>query len=105
MLGRDRETFQCGSLCLCPRLLHSLTNLKRVIINAAHYLVLGDKDIYRHDPAVPFLSTVSCPLPRGSLHPGSAALPPRSVLRLGRGSQPCPCPWAWLARVMCAPQR
>uniref|UniRef100_A0A8C3LCP6 Alpha-mannosidase n=1 Tax=Chrysolophus pictus TaxID=9089 RepID=A0A8C3LCP6_CHRPC len=31
-------------------LLHSLTNLKRVIINAAHYLVLGDKDTYRYDP-------------------------------------------------------
>lgn len=52
----------CGSLCavLCPRLLHSLTNLKRVIINAAHYLVLGDKDTYHYDPATPFLSTVSC---------------------------------------------
>uniref|UniRef100_A0A8C3LCN2 Alpha-mannosidase n=1 Tax=Chrysolophus pictus TaxID=9089 RepID=A0A8C3LCN2_CHRPC len=41
-------------------LLHSLTNLKRVIINAAHYLVLGDKDTYRYDPATPFLSAVSC---------------------------------------------
>ncbi|XP_065544602.1 alpha-mannosidase 2x isoform X5 [Lathamus discolor] len=39
------------------RLLHSLTNLKHIIINAAHYLVLGDKDTYHHDPAAPFLST------------------------------------------------
>uniref|UniRef100_A0A8B9TDH4 Alpha-mannosidase n=1 Tax=Anas platyrhynchos TaxID=8839 RepID=A0A8B9TDH4_ANAPL len=37
------------------RLLHSLSSLKRVIINAAHYLVLGDKDAYRYDPAAPFL--------------------------------------------------
>jgi len=58
-----------GSLWLCPRLLHSLTNLKRVIVNAAHYLVLGDKDAYRHDPAAPFLGTVSSALPCGSPRP------------------------------------
>uniref|UniRef100_A0A8B9TDL7 Alpha-mannosidase n=1 Tax=Anas platyrhynchos TaxID=8839 RepID=A0A8B9TDL7_ANAPL len=51
------------------RLLHSLSSLKRVIINAAHYLVLGDKDAYRYDPAAPFLSTVSSSLPRGSPRP------------------------------------
>lgn len=95
-----------GSLCLCLRLLHSLTNLKRVIINAAHYLVLGDKDTYRHDPAAPFLSTVSSTLPLGFLHPstlghvgaailvppGSTALPAHSVLggSPGKGSQPVP---------------
>ncbi|NXE68227.1 MA2A2 mannosidase, partial [Calcarius ornatus] len=45
------------------RLLQSLTNLKRVIINAAHYLVLGDKDAYRHDPAAPFLGMVSSTSP------------------------------------------
>uniref|UniRef100_A0A8D2MKB7 Alpha-mannosidase n=1 Tax=Zonotrichia albicollis TaxID=44394 RepID=A0A8D2MKB7_ZONAL len=44
-------------------LLQSLTNLKRVIINAAHYLVLGDKDTYRHDPAAPFLGMVSSTSP------------------------------------------
>lgn len=46
-----------------PRLLHSLTNLKHVIMNAAHYLVLGDKDTYRHDPAAPFLGMVSSTSP------------------------------------------
>ena len=88
-LGQDGGTVPGGSLCLCPRLLHSLTNLKRVIINAAHYLVLGDKDAYRHDPAAPFLGTVSSTLPCGSpcpstvghagaavpVPPGSTALP------------------------------
>lgn len=64
----------------CSRLLHSLSSLKRVIINAAHYLVLGDKDAYRYDPAAPFLSTVSSSLPRGS---------PRPSLVLG---SPCPSP-------------
>uniref|UniRef100_A0A8D0ENC2 Alpha-mannosidase n=1 Tax=Strix occidentalis caurina TaxID=311401 RepID=A0A8D0ENC2_STROC len=56
------------------RLLHSLTNLKRVIINAAHYLVLGDKDTYHNDPTAPFLGVVSSTLPRGSPCPGVARL-------------------------------
>lgn len=64
----------------CSRLLHSLSSLKRVITNAAHYLVLGDKDAYRYDPAAPFLSTVSSSLPRASPRPG---------LVLGA---PCPSP-------------
>lgn len=42
------------------RLLRSLVNLKQVIINAAHYLVLGDKETYHFDPEVPFLQMVSC---------------------------------------------
>lgn len=41
------------------RLLRSLVNLKQVIINAAHYLVLGDKETYHFDPEVPFLQMVS----------------------------------------------
>lgn len=80
MLGGGRGD---GPGCLtarCSRLLHSLSSLKRVIINAAHYLVLGDKDAYRYDPAAPFLSTVSSSLPRGS---------PRPSLVLG---SPCPFP-------------
>lgn len=105
-LGQDRGTVPAGSPCLCLRLLRSLTNLKRVIINAAHYLVLGDKDAYRHDPAAPFLGTVSSTLPHGSpcpstlghagaavpVPPGSTALPARSVLGGGlrKGSQPVP---------------
>ena len=42
-----------------PRLLRSLVSLKQVIINAAHYLVLGNKETYHFDPAVPFLQMVS----------------------------------------------
>ncbi|XP_009881349.1 PREDICTED: alpha-mannosidase 2x [Charadrius vociferus] len=57
------------------RLLHSLTNLKRVIINAAHYLVLGDRDAYRHDPAAPFLST-------DDTRPNQDSLPERTVVKL-----------------------
>uniref|UniRef100_A0A8C8BG03 mannosyl-oligosaccharide 1,3-1,6-alpha-mannosidase n=1 Tax=Otus sunia TaxID=257818 RepID=A0A8C8BG03_9STRI len=57
------------------RLLHSLTNLKRVIINAAHYLVLGDKDTYHHDPAAPFLGT-------DDTRPSQDSLPERTVLRM-----------------------
>ena len=109
-----------GSLCLCLRLLHSLTNLKHVIINAAHYLVLGDKDAYRHDPAAPFLSTVSSTPPHGSprpgtlgragaavpVPPGSPAPPARSGPgeAWGRGPSLCLCPWARLAGVVGAPR-
>lgn len=45
------------------RLLHSLMNAKRVIINAAHYLVLADKEAYHYDMTMPFLGTVSSHLP------------------------------------------
>lgn len=34
-------------------------SLKQVIINAAHYLVLGDKETYRFEPEAPFLQMVS----------------------------------------------
>lgn len=44
------------------RLLHSLMNAKKVIINAAHYLVLADKEAYHYDMAMPFLGTVSSPI-------------------------------------------
>uniref|UniRef100_A0A8C2GE38 Alpha-mannosidase n=1 Tax=Cyprinus carpio TaxID=7962 RepID=A0A8C2GE38_CYPCA len=40
------------------RLLHSLVGLKRVIINAAHFLVIKNKDIYRFYQTEPFLETV-----------------------------------------------
>lgn len=36
-----------------PRLLRSLVSLKQVIMNAAHYLVLGDKKAYHFDPGCP----------------------------------------------------
>ncbi|XP_067871701.1 alpha-mannosidase 2x isoform X4 [Heterodontus francisci] len=37
------------------RLFHSLMNLKRVIINAAHFLILQDKSNYRYDQSSLFL--------------------------------------------------
>lgn len=56
---------------LSPRLLRSLVGLKQVIINAAHYLVLGDKGAYRFDPETPFLHMVSRPGPaQGAPWPG-----------------------------------
>ncbi|XP_052454140.1 alpha-mannosidase 2x isoform X2 [Carassius gibelio] len=39
------------------RLLRSLAGLKRVIINAAHFLVIKNKDIYRFFQTEPFLET------------------------------------------------
>uniref|UniRef100_A0A803W2A9 mannosyl-oligosaccharide 1,3-1,6-alpha-mannosidase n=1 Tax=Ficedula albicollis TaxID=59894 RepID=A0A803W2A9_FICAL len=57
------------------RLLHSLTNLKRVIINAAHYLVLGDKDTYHHNPAAPFLGM-------DETRSSQDSLPERTVVKL-----------------------
>lgn len=45
------------------RLLRSLVSLKQVIINAAHYLMLGDKETYSFDPGTPFLQTVGPLLP------------------------------------------
>nr|XP_013806512.1 PREDICTED: alpha-mannosidase 2x isoform X2 [Apteryx mantelli mantelli] len=57
------------------RLFHSLMNLKRIIINAAHYLVLGNKDAYHYDPAAPFLSTDDTRLNQDSL-------PERTVIKL-----------------------
>lgn len=67
------------SLCVsCHRLLHSLMNLKRVIINAAHYLILGDKEAYHYDLAVPFLGAVS-----RSLCPGEQGWGPDCAAPLG----------------------
>ncbi|KFU87116.1 Alpha-mannosidase 2x, partial [Chaetura pelagica] len=57
------------------RLLHSLTNLKRVIINAAHYLVLWNKDTYHHDPAAPFLGM-------DDTRPSQDSLPDKTVVKL-----------------------
>lgn len=44
-------------------MLRSLVSLKQVIINAAHYLVLGDKETYNFDPGTPFLQMVGPLLP------------------------------------------
>lgn len=37
------------------RLFHSLMNLKKVIIDSAHILILKDKDTYNYDASTPFL--------------------------------------------------
>ncbi|XP_053220278.1 alpha-mannosidase 2x isoform X1 [Podarcis raffonei] len=57
------------------RLLHSLMNLKRVIINAAHYLVLADKEAYHYDLAVPFLGADEARLNQDSL-------PEKTIIKL-----------------------
>ncbi|KFO96646.1 Alpha-mannosidase 2x, partial [Calypte anna] len=57
------------------RLLHSLTNLNHVIINAAQYLVLGDKDTYGRDAAAPFLSM-------DDTRPSQDSLPEKTVVKL-----------------------
>lgn len=41
-----------------PRLLRSLIGLKRVIMNAAHFLVMKNKEFYRFYQTEPFLETV-----------------------------------------------
>uniref|UniRef100_A0A8P0TTY6 Mannosidase alpha class 2A member 2 n=1 Tax=Canis lupus familiaris TaxID=9615 RepID=A0A8P0TTY6_CANLF len=57
------------------RLLRSLVNLKQVIINAAHYLVLGDKETYHFDPEAPFLQMDETRLNHDTL-------PERTVIQL-----------------------
>ncbi|KAE8618087.1 hypothetical protein XENTR_v10009274 [Xenopus tropicalis] len=57
------------------RLLHSLMNLKRIIINAAHYLVVADKEKYHYDHSVPFFSTDESRLTQESL-------PEKTVIKL-----------------------
>lgn len=67
---------------LSPRLLRSLVSLKQVIINAAHYLVLGDKEAYRFDPEAPFLQMVSPSRTCSGPPPGAG----------GEGLAPLSCP-------------
>ncbi|XP_048185958.1 alpha-mannosidase 2x isoform X1 [Perognathus longimembris pacificus] len=58
------------------RLLRSLVSLKQVIMNAAHYLVLADKDTYHVDLEAPFLQMDDTRLSHD-------ALPERTVVQLG----------------------
>lgn len=44
--------------CCTFRLLRALIGLKRVIINAAHFLVMKNKEFYRFYQTEPFLETV-----------------------------------------------
>uniref|UniRef100_A0A672KC66 mannosyl-oligosaccharide 1,3-1,6-alpha-mannosidase n=1 Tax=Sinocyclocheilus grahami TaxID=75366 RepID=A0A672KC66_SINGR len=52
--GKDWVVVDYGT-----RLLHSILNVKRVIVSSAHWLVLKDKQTYFHDPSNPFLQMVS----------------------------------------------
>ncbi|XP_040270048.1 alpha-mannosidase 2x isoform X2 [Bufo bufo] len=58
------------------RLLHSLMNLKRILINAAHYLVVADKEKYHYDHSVPFFSTDDSRLTQETL-------PEKTIIKLG----------------------
>ncbi|XP_064336664.1 alpha-mannosidase 2x isoform X3 [Camelus dromedarius] len=91
------------------RLLRSLVNLKQVVINAAHYLVLGDKETYHFDPEAPFLQMDDTRL-------NHDALPERTVIQLDSSPrclcpsacQPwasvcCSCNWAWTGPGPCPP--
>ena len=40
------------------RLFHSILNVKQVMVNSAHWLVLSDKNTYSHDPSHSFLQMV-----------------------------------------------
>lgn len=48
----------CSQHVPVSRLLRSLIGLKKVIINAAHFLTLKNKDLYRFYQTEPFLETV-----------------------------------------------
>ncbi|XP_075458062.1 alpha-mannosidase 2 isoform X2 [Ascaphus truei] len=57
------------------RLFHSLMSLKRVIIDAAHILVLKDKERYTYNPSSPFFSM-------DDVQPSHDALPQKTVLKM-----------------------
>uniref|UniRef100_A0A4W5PF09 Alpha-mannosidase n=1 Tax=Hucho hucho TaxID=62062 RepID=A0A4W5PF09_9TELE len=48
--GKDLVVIDYGT-----RLFHSILNLKQVIVNSAHWLVLKDKSAYSHNPSKAFL--------------------------------------------------
>uniref|UniRef100_A0A4W5P7Q4 Alpha-mannosidase n=1 Tax=Hucho hucho TaxID=62062 RepID=A0A4W5P7Q4_9TELE len=52
--GKDLVVIDYGT-----RLFHSILNLKQVIVNSAHWLVLKDKSAYSHNPSKAFLQMVS----------------------------------------------
>lgn len=41
------------------RLFHSLMNLKKIIIDSAHVLILKDQEMYSYNPSTPFFIMVS----------------------------------------------
>uniref|UniRef100_A0A8C7R2A1 Alpha-mannosidase n=1 Tax=Oncorhynchus mykiss TaxID=8022 RepID=A0A8C7R2A1_ONCMY len=61
------------------RLFHSILNLKQVIVNSAHWLVLKDKSAYSYNPSKAFLQM-------DDIQPAQDALPRKTVLKIS--SQP-----------------
>ncbi|KAM4708331.1 LOW QUALITY PROTEIN: alpha-mannosidase 2 [Discoglossus pictus] len=57
------------------RLFHSLMNLKRVIIDSAHILVLKDKDTYSYNPSAPFFNM-------DDVQPSQDALPQKTIIKI-----------------------
>ncbi|KAM4635196.1 alpha-mannosidase 2 isoform 1-T2 [Polymixia lowei] len=69
--AKDRVVQDYGT-----RLLHSILNLKEVLLNSAHWLVLQDKTTYQHDPSKAFLHMEE-------VQPSQDALPVKTVLKIG----------------------
>ncbi|MBN3283686.1 MA2A1 mannosidase, partial [Polyodon spathula] len=69
--GKDWVVVDYGT-----RLFHSIMNLKRVIIDSAHFLILKDKDDYKHNPSSLFLQM-------DDVQPSQDALPHKTILKLG----------------------
>ncbi|KAK6322720.1 hypothetical protein J4Q44_G00075120 [Coregonus suidteri] len=72
--GKDLVVIDYGT-----RLFHSIFNLKQVIVNSAHWLVLKDKSAYSHNPSKAFLQM-------DDIQPAQDALPQKTILKIS--SQP-----------------
>ncbi|XP_038826557.1 alpha-mannosidase 2-like isoform X1 [Salvelinus namaycush] len=72
--GKDLVVIDYGT-----RLFHSILNLKQVIVNSAHWLVLKDKSAYSYNPSKAFLQM-------DDIQPAQDALPRKTVLKIS--SQP-----------------
>uniref|UniRef100_A0A672K4W8 Alpha-mannosidase n=1 Tax=Sinocyclocheilus grahami TaxID=75366 RepID=A0A672K4W8_SINGR len=68
--GKDWVVVDYGT-----RLLHSILNVKRVIVSSAHWLVLKDKQTYFHDPSNPFLQM-------DDVQPSQDALPRKIIFEV-----------------------
>ncbi|XP_072570980.1 alpha-mannosidase 2 isoform X2 [Paramormyrops kingsleyae] len=68
--GKDWVVIDYGT-----RLFHSILNLKHIMVNSAHWLVLKNKGEYSHQPSVPFLQM-------DDIQPAQDALPRKTVLKL-----------------------
>ncbi|XP_062334959.1 alpha-mannosidase 2 isoform X1 [Osmerus eperlanus] len=68
--GKDWVVVDYGT-----RLFHSILNVKQVMVNSAHWLVLSDKNTYSHDPSHSFLQM-------DDIQPAQDALPRKTVLKI-----------------------